>query len=50
MLEAFHFVHRQQRQPHYAGRVDGMTVLDQWEECCSTFISDLVTIGEGYHI
>jgi hypothetical protein len=30
--------------------LDGATVLDTWEECCSTFTSDLVTIGKGYHI
>jgi hypothetical protein len=30
--------------------LDGTTVLDSWQECCSTFTSDLVTIGEGYHI
>jgi hypothetical protein len=30
--------------------LDGTTVLDKWEECCSTFTSDLITIGEGYHI
>jgi hypothetical protein len=31
-------------------RMDGTTVLDQWEKCCSTFTSDLIVIGEGYHI
>jgi hypothetical protein len=30
--------------------LDGATVLDKWEDCCSTFTSELITIGEGYHI
>jgi hypothetical protein len=30
--------------------LDGATVLDKWEECCTMFTSDLVTVGEGYHI
>jgi hypothetical protein len=30
--------------------LDGTTVLDKWEECCSTFTSDLIPISEGYHI
>jgi hypothetical protein len=30
--------------------LDSTTVLDKWEECCSTFTSDQVTVGQGYHI
>ena len=30
--------------------LDGTTVLDKWEECCSTYTSDSITIGGGYHI
>jgi hypothetical protein len=25
-------------------------VLDKWEECCTTYSSDSITIGDGYHI
>ena len=29
--------------------VDGVTVLDYWEECCSTFTTESVPLSAGYH-
>ena len=29
--------------------VDGVTVLDYWEECCSTFSTEPVPLSVGYH-
>jgi hypothetical protein len=30
--------------------LDGTTVVDKWEECCSKFDSDSITIDQGYHV